>query len=406
MRKTGTTILLAVLALTATVVQAQVYDASEIGKVKVGGRVNMDASWYYDQPHFNMGDGSTFSELRVRFNTILSTRSDLRAEVDFAFGSVVPRDVAYRYFVSKDLTFQLGNFREPFSPAAYASSVESFFIAIPTPGQAFSCGRNLGAGARYVKKNFWAEAGFFGQDLLDQVKGSKGVAFTGRVIFRPINESGKLIQFGLANTIRRADAISVSKDANGNDIELRAITYGSRAETNVDRNQILYVRNPYAKYQDKLGAEFLGIWNKFSLQGEYINSFVTAKQGYKDQHYYGAYAQAVYQILGKGLAYNDNDAIGTKSAVGGLNLALRYSYTSLNDSKGYYNNGAFTDFPNGTVANGSFNGGELKGFSASLTYFPTKSLAFTVEYDRGSLSNISLDNGRFQLLQAQAIVLF
>lgn len=399
-------LLLVVLLFTTVVLNAQVLDSAAIGKVKVGGRVNMEGAYVANQPDFVMSDGATFSELRVRFTTVLSTRTDFRAEVDFAFGSVVPRDVAFRYFIDKNFTLTLGNFREPFSPAAYMSSADNHFISLPTPGQAFGCSRNLGVGARYVKPHIFIEAGVYGQDLLDQVKGSKGYAFTNRILYRPVNEKNKVLQLGCSNSIRRADANNLSKDANGKDIELRTVSYSSRAETNVDRNQILSIKNPYAKYQDKLSAEFLAIWNKIAVQGEFINAFVTAKSGYFNQHYTGYYAQAICQLKGSGIAYNETDAVQTRSGLGSINLGLRYSYTDLNDSKGYLVNGIYTDIPNGKVANGSFNGGIAKGFSAAVSFYPIKNFIFTLEYNWGKLSNDQLPGSSYQLAQVQAMIQF
>lgn len=398
--------MLVAMLFSSVATYAQIFDSTAVGKVKVSGRVNMDGAYFTRQPDFVMSDGVTFSELRVRFSTILSSRTDFRAEIDFALGSVVPRDVAFRYFVDKNFTVTLGNFRESFSPAAYASSTENFFISVPTPGQAFGCSRNLGVAARYVVPPFFAEAGVFGQDLLDQIKGSKGYAFTNRVLYRPLNSGSHVLQFGFSNTIRRADANNLSKDASGKEIELRTVNYGSRAETNVDRNQLISVKNPFAKYQDKLSVEFLGIWQKLAVQGEYMNAFVKAKSGYDNQQYQGYYAQAIYQVRGKGIAYNDLDAVQAKSGLGSINVGIRYSYTDLNDSKGYLVNGIYTDLPNGKEANGSFNGGVVKGFSAAVSFYPLKNFILTMEYNWGKLSSITLPSGSFQMAQAQAIIQF
>lgn len=386
---------------------SQIFDAAEVGKVKASGRVNMDGALFFSDPNnFKLSDGATFSELRLRFASALTTRMDVRAEVDFAFGNIVPRDVALRYYVNKDFTLTLGNFREPFSYGAYCSSVESFFISTSTPAQAFGSSRNLGFAARYVKPSFFLEAGFFTQDLLDQVKGSKGYAFTNRVLYRPINDGSNVLHFGFSNSIRRADANNFGTDEKGNQIELRTINYGSRVETNVDRQQVISVKNPYAKYQDKLSVELLGIWNRFAVQGEYINTFVQAKSGYDNQRYCGYYAQAMCQLKGNGIAYNSNDALASKATVGSINLAVRYSYTSLNDAKGYLVKGVYTDTPLGGVANGSFNGGTTRGVAAALSYAPLKNIIFSMEYNWGKVESDIIEKSSFNFAQLQAIVQF
>lgn len=399
------TLLAAMLFLTAPS-YAQIFDSTAVGKVKVSGRVNMDGAYFTRKPAFVTSDGATFSELRVRFSTILSARTDFRAEIDFAFGNVAPKDVAFRYFVDKRFTVTLGNFREPFSPAAYASSTETYFISIPTPGQAFGCSRNLGVAARYVVPHFFVEAGLFGQDLLDQVKGSKGYAFTSRLLYRPVNDAGNVLQLGFSNSLRRADAGGLTKDASGKEVEQRMVSYGSRAETNVDRSQLISVKNPYAKYQDKLSVELLGIWRRFAVQGEYINAFVKAKSGYQGQHYWGYYAQAIYQVRGNGVVYNISDAVQAKSGLGSINVGVRYSCTDLNDSKGYLVDGIYSNNPNAKVPNGTFNGGRLSGFSAVASFYPLKNFMLAVEYSWGKLSSITLPSSRYQMAQAQAIIQF
>ena len=385
---------------------AQQFDSTAIGKVKVSGRVVMDGAWFYDTPaNTVMGSGATFSEMRVRFSTVLSTRTDLRAEFDFAFGEVSFKDIAARYFVDKNFILSLGNMREPFSPASMASAAETFFIATPTAAQAFGCGRNLGLSARYYTKHFWVEGGVFGQDIYDQIKGSKGFAFTNRIIYRPINEDYRVLQLGAGNSIRRADANGIKTDE-GKEVEQRKISFGSRAETNVNRAKLISVNNPYANFQEKFNVEFLGIYQNMALQAEYINTFVSAKEGYDNQRYYGYYAQAIYQIKGKGIQYSVYDAWQTKSLEGSINVGLRYSYTNLNDARGYLVNGIYTNTPDGTTPNGSFNGGAMQGFTASVSFFPIKSMILTMEYNWGKLKNATLAGSNFQFIQAQALFQF
>jgi Phosphate-selective porin len=399
-------VVLAVILLVPFILRAQSCDSTLIGKVKVGGRVNLDGAYYMDKPNMVMSDGGSLSELRLRLLSALSAKTSLKVEVDLANGTITPKDIFIRHYVNRELSFAFGNLPESFSLGSYASSSDSFFMSFSTPVQAFGCSRNLGVGSRYVSPHFFADAGIYGQDLLNQAKGSKGYAFTNRLLYRPVNDGRSVLQFGFSNTIRRADANNLAKDANGNDIELRTVNYASRAETNVDKTSIISVKNPNAQFHDRLSAEFLGIWSKLAVQGEYLNAFVNAKQGFYNQHYYGYYAQVIYQLKGDGIAYNDFEALQTRSGVGTINVGLRYSCADLNDAKGYLVNGIYVDTPSGTTPNGSYNGGIATGIAAAISFSPIKNFFLTLEYNKGKIKNLTTPNGDYQIAQAQTIIKF
>lgn len=386
--------------------QGQANDSTAIGKVKVGGRLTADGAFYLKEPSCILGNGTSFTELRVKAESWLSRRTSFKAEIDFAGGNVVPRDVFIRHQIDDRVSITFGNQCEMFSPAGFTSIPESAFTSFSTTAQAFACGRNLGLAARYVTPKLFLDAGIFSQDLLNKVRGSKGYAFTSRAVYRPINDGVNVVHLGISNTIRRADANGITKDNNGNEVEQRIVRFGSKFETNVDKTCAIEAANANARFHDKVSAEMVIVTRRIAVQGEYIRAFVKATSPFVDQHYYGYYGQVVCQLKGKGLVYSSKDALHTKSEVGSIDVGLRYSMTDLDDSRGYLINGSYYNAPTDKQPNGSINGGIAKGMAATISFTPRKYLALAMEYCYGKVVGVATPTGHYHIAQAQAMIFF
>ena len=70
---------------------------------------------------------------------------------------------------------------------------------------ALTNGRRMGTSYTYNGKHYYASGGFFTDSDLGNVKNiSQGYAIDGRLVYRPVNEEGKLLHIGAAVVYRIA----------------------------------------------------------------------------------------------------------------------------------------------------------------------------------------------------------
>lgn len=72
---------------------------------------------------------------------------------------------------------------------------------------ALTNGRRMGTSYTYNGKHYYASGGFFTDSDLGNVKNiSQGYAIDGRLVYRPVNEEGKLLHIGAAVVYRTPDS--------------------------------------------------------------------------------------------------------------------------------------------------------------------------------------------------------
>ena len=94
-------------------------------------------------------------------------------------------------------------------------------------------------------------------------KASHGYALDGRVVYRPVLDSKKLIHIGFAANYRTPNESLNEEDKN-------IFIYKSPGVSTIDNRNIAMATIDHAAYQIKFGTELLVYYHRFCLQSEYI----------------------------------------------------------------------------------------------------------------------------------------
>ena len=98
-------------------------------------------------------------------------------------------------------------------------------------------------------------------------KASHGYALDGRVVYRPVLDSKKLIHIGFAANYRTPNESLNEEDKN-------IFIYKSPGVSTIDNRNIAMATIDHAAYQIKFGTELLVYYHRFCLQSEYIRTHV------------------------------------------------------------------------------------------------------------------------------------
>ncbi len=316
--------------------------------IKLGGRIQADFAW--------MGEGKTvkerlgtldapaeFRRLRLYIDGSVYENYVYKMQVDFAGGEVGFRDV---YVGMKNVPYlglvRIGQFTEPFSLEDMSSSNDITFLERSLP-YALSLHRNTGIGFNSTfldERVTFSAAAFYNANnyaLPTSNAGNAAVRMTGLPYYE--ENGARLAHLGVAYALR-------NPTEEGGDFR-----YYSEPEVHLAPN-FVDTSAFSGRYANIVGLESLLIHGPFSVQGEFIQSFVSRK-GYSSAGYFeGLYVYTSYILTGEHRKYNrdmanvsgvtprENFSI-KKWTPGALEIAARYSYLDFNstDVKG----GALSD---------------------------------------------------------------
>ena len=98
-------------------------------------------------------------------------------------------------------------------------------------------------------------------------KASHGYALDGRVVYRPVLDSKKLIHIGFAANYRTPNESLNEEDKN-------IFIYKSPGVSTIDNRNIAMATIDHVAYQIKFGTELLVYYHRFCLRSEYIRTHV------------------------------------------------------------------------------------------------------------------------------------
>ncbi|MFH1305718.1 MAG: porin [Candidatus Omnitrophota bacterium] len=307
--------------------------------IKLGGRIQADFAW--------MGEGKTVKErlgtlewpaeirrLRLYIDATVYENYVYKLQVDFAGGEVAFRDV---YIGMKNVPYlglvRIGQFTEPFSLEDMSSSNDITFLERSLP-YALSIHRNTGIAFNSTfldeRVTFSAAAFYNADDLARPTSNAVNAAvrMTGLPYYE--EDGAYLAHLGAAYSLRNPT------EDGGN------FSYSSSPEVNLAPN-FVDTGDFAGRYTNLVGLESLLIHGPFSVQGEFIQSFVSRK-GYSSAGYFeGLYVYASYILTGEHRKYNramanvsgvtprENFSI-KKWTPGALEIAARYSYLDFNST--------------------------------------------------------------------------
>ena len=199
--------------------------------------------------------------------------------------------------------------------------------------------RHLGIQGNYWGQHFLAIAGVhfraageleeneFAQDANKDNGISDGYSYTGRFVYMPIQEEGKVVHIGIAGSYRTPKTSLESADT---------YRYSTRSLTSINRKKYLDTDDiSDVKSTTLLGAELAGAWNQFMLQGEYMITKINRENGATDAQIKGGYAQAGMLLFGGRYVYNNMEGEFTQvergQEWGDIEIAARFDYMNAND---------------------------------------------------------------------------
>lgn len=307
-------------------------------KLKIGGRIQHDFAYFAEDGDLerrlgeDFDDGTEFRRARLYFSGTIYDDIDFKVQFDFAGGDADFKDV---YLGKKNVPYvghvRVGHFKEPFSLEELTSSNDITFMERSLVNT-FAASRNTGVmfhDTLLHERMTWA-AGIFRQtDDFGDGAGRRDYNVTARVTGLPIyqDKGKKLLHLGVAYTHQN--------------YEDDTIRFGARPEANL-APRLVDTGRFSAEFGDFIGSEVAWIDGPFSLQGEYVHSFIEGRSPrVGDPTFWAASIQVSYFLTGEHRPYETSTGTFTSvrplrnydqdGAPGAWELAARFSYLTLND---------------------------------------------------------------------------
>lgn len=349
------------------------------------GRFHYEGAVYFKDVT-PLSNGTGLSDLRL--GTLLKYgKWNGKIEIGFTNSKIGIKDVFAKYSFSENLYIKAGHYPEPFGLDYMESSSKIRFLTASATTQAFAPLRNLGVKFVYTNYNIWTALGVFGDgDINNSVKGNDGYAGTGRIVYNPFRDNGRILHIGMAGSLRKPDANGLNDD--GTERE-REVSFASTAETFVESTKFLSSVVTDAKNQFKCAVEFITAYGPFSIQSEYMYNNVKRNNGLKTYSAQGVYGQIGFIAIGSDYPYSPKVARLGIPNPGSLEFVARYNFTDLNSDKA------------------NIYGGKMNDISLAVNYYINKYFAVRLNY-----VNVNLDkyaaNGKekFNIIQARMQLLF
>ena len=347
---------------------------------KVTGRMLLDGGVYLKNDN-NFGNGVEFSDLRIGAK-VAYQNWDMKLEIGYTGNKATIKD-AFAKYTYKNHSIQVGQFYEPFSLEMMCSTFDIRFNQSPGAVLALTNGRRMGITYSYRNKRHYMSGGAFMDNEVNNLKkASHGYALDGRVVYRPVLDSKKLIHRGFAANYRTPNESLNEEDKN-------IFIYKSPGVSTIDNRNIAMATIDHAAYQIKFGTELLVYYHRFCLQSEYIRTHVERDNAFKNYVAQGAYLQCSWLLSGETYLYDESVACAGRPEGKSLEVCSRFNYLTLNDE------------------DAAIWGGEQKDISIGLNYYINKYIGIKLNYSylmpgasikEISRKNFSVFQGRFQFI--------
>ena len=351
-------------------------------------RIQIDGAMFFEDKN-GLSNGFNIRRATFAMKTVLWKDWQAELDLDFAEGTetdrgIDARDMWIKYnFPNKNISIQVGNFKEPFGLERLNSSRLLTFLERTTMSNALTLGRRLGGTVRYWTDYAQVTAGISGHEFgarLDKGTKDEGFSTNIRISGAPINKPGLNLHIGGGYSYKTPDAVS---GVAANSIEIK-----SRSETYEFDPKLLHsgeITN--VNYYNRFGGELAFVSGPFYFQGEYIKTQVVRWYPSKNPkiNFEGAYALATYMLTGETRSYFvDEGEVGPtekpkSSTWGAWELKARYSMLDLNDP----------NLPNPAY------GGKADILSLGFNWYPNQSIKIQVEYNMTNHDEHATSKGKF-----------
>jgi len=359
----------------------------------IGGRVQSDYA-IYDTDGITrdakgggdgFADGAEIRRARIAVKGKLWDVWKLKVQADFNSGTEL-KDGWLSYNGLNNTSIKFGQFKEPFGLEELTSSKYDTMHHESTVTQAFAPSRAVGVAVHTVLQDMVTlHGGVFGEEFEtdgDEDGGSWGI--TGRGTFSPIHTKDRALHFGLAGSWRSPDqgdglgSVDASLETHVDEPELIS------AFNNAGNGNLAAGNGNLANVDDftKLGVEAAGVYNRYSLQGEYMQQDISFTNNARDITLDGFYVMGSAFLTDDRRPYDfkpgDFDKVNPKSKVGkggygAWEVAVRYSSLDMSEANGLVMPTAGNNF--------AASGGELDTLSLALNWYANKNVRFLLSYN-------------------------
>jgi len=290
--------------------------------LRLGGRIHMDQAFYH-QDVTSLGNGARLRRARVYASGTIGHDWKFKSEIEFGEDSKVgPRNVFLSYRGWKPVKLTVGHFQEPFSLEGMTSSNFITFMERGLPF-VFTPDYHIGATLSGHGSRWNAAAGIFGDTLQSQNDSvDAGWGSAARVTFSPLFSQDLFLHLGASMEYRRPN--------NNHKVRFR-----TRPESSVTDRRLVDTRTiRNVDFTLKTAAEATAGYGPFSLQGEYIHTWVERRQN-STLGFSGWYAYGSWFLTGERRNYRPGSGnfgrIEPLHRWGAWEFGLRYSALDLTD---------------------------------------------------------------------------
>ncbi len=340
-------------------------------------RVQLDAAIFSNDTYNPIGNGLTIRRARIAFKAVLWNNWYAELDLDFSGSDIEMKDMIIGYiFEEHNLILKAGHFRESFGMETLTTSRYLTFMERSLISK-MDASRHLGFQANTWGERYSLAGGVFfntqgdyeeveySQDQNKDLGIDEGISLTGRAVFRPIYDKGKVLHLGVSGTYRTPKT----------DTEFpNMFRYSTRSHTSINRKKYIDTDDIFGVENEvAFDLELAGAFKNLMFQGEYkyytVNREKSDGLGSVDLptvNLDGFYVQAGYLLFGGRYNYNRADGEFTRLTrgkdYGELEVALRYDYVNANDF------------------DAQVYGGSAEGYSLGLNYYVNPNVKFMMNY--------------------------
>ena len=300
-------------------------------KVKPVGRVLMDAAAYAGntQGLFKMGAG--IPDVRIGASASYG-KWDATVEMGYANAKVSLQDIYLKYNFNSNNFLKIGNFIHEYGLQSVTSSSMKCTMEEPTSNNAFSNPRLLGVMFQHSGNHFFGAASAHVEPnatiMEPTAMGQQGYGLLTRLVWRPIHETGKILQIGVSGAF---SSPKYEKDSEGNQHHL--FRFKANFPTRVDKHEALNGVVDHAMNLFQFTPELLAAYGPLALEAQYYYNQVNRRDNLKAYKTQGAYGTLRGLILGGDYCYQMNRGGLATPRPKSLEVCLMYNYSTLSDNR-------------------------------------------------------------------------
>jgi phosphate-selective porin OprO and OprP len=312
---------------------------------KLGGRLQLDYAWYDD----HRDDGGELRRGRLEVKGGLGDDWEYKVQFEFSGDSPELRDGLLRYKGLGPGSLAIGNYKQPSSMEALASSNNTTFLETGLV-TALAEGRRMGVAYEMRGAHYTAMVSIFGDEPNGAVHGS---GIIGRGVLLPVNTPDRVVHLG--GSVSRGEL-----DDGVLRVRIRPASHVTDARI-LDTGSI-----PDVDGVSRFGLEGAVMLDRFSAQAEYIRSDVSRDGGAPDLTFDGWYAYASWFLTRDRRSYDAREGffgkVTPRESGGAWEVALRYETIDLTSRE--------------------IRAGSASAWTAALNWYPNAFLRFMANYSR------------------------